>query len=484
MRPQATKIGRHRPEHSVAFEPRPSRLARSPRAFRILFFTIVALAPLPFGSVEPIPIAVWCLLLAFATPLAVIAEIPQATARLLVALLLLALSYAFVVASQAGWLAFVPPDPIWGETTALLHRRVPASAAMVHASPYYGLGPSLACGLSLALGMLVGVDRRHARALLMVVAWSGAVYALYGILAAVFEPTTLLWRERRGYEGDVIGTFTYRNTAATYFGCCSIIWVLFLCEIVRGRMPVGPAGGMRGVGEIFAGAKLEIGKRIAGSLLCLAALLMTGSRAGVVISLAGLVSAVVFFNRGLISFSFDPRRAKFTVVFGVAVVLLVQVASGALSQRLLMSGLSDEGRFDTYRATWRMIVDHPWLGVGLGAFPDTYPIYRSIPPELTGRWLLAHSTPVELAAETGLPLAALVGAMAIVALALLARGAMKRRRDAVLPLAGLTTGVVAMAHSCIDFPLQVPGFAIVITAVLGTCLSQAFRTTGRDSLRA
>ena len=72
-----------------------------------------------------------------------------------------------------------------------------------------------------------------------------------------------------------------------------------------------------------------------------------------------------------------------------------------------------------------------------------------------GVFYQAHSTPLEIAAELGLPLA----------------GLMRRRRDAVYPIAATGVGLLGRLHSLVDFPLQLPGFAIVFTAGLGLAQS-------------
>jgi hypothetical protein len=51
-----------------------------------------------------------------------------------------------------------------------------------------------------------------------------------------------------------------------------------------------------------------------------------------------------------------------------------------------------------------------------------------------------------------------------------------RRRDLGLPSAGLAVAALAACHSVIDFPLQIPGFAIVAFSVVGAGLAQSFRT--------
>ena len=95
---------------------------------------------------------------------------------------------------------------------------------------------------------------------------------------------------------------------------------------------------------------------------------------------------------------------------------------------------------------------------------------------MRGVWDLAHSTPLELAADLGLPLATVIGLAWIVILGVLIRGALRRRRDGIVPLAALAVALIGLLHSMVDFSLQIPGYAIVAFAVVGVGLGQSFRT--------
>jgi O-antigen ligase len=124
-----------------------------------------------------------------------------------------------------------------------------------------------------------------------------------------------------------------------------------------------------------------------------------------------------------------------------------------------------------------MIADHPWFGTGLGTFTWSFPSYRSAEISLRGVWDLAHSTPLELAADLGIPLAAAIGVGWILALALLIRAARRRRRDGIVSLAALSVALIGSLHSTVDFSLQIPGYAIVAFAVVGVGLGQSFQTS-------
>jgi hypothetical protein len=67
-----------------------------------------------------------------------------------------------------------------------------------------------------------------------------------------------------------------------------------------------------------------------------------------------------------------------------------------INARFDMLGLGDEGRIATWRATLRMIADHPWFGTGQGTFSWAYPAYRQPDISMWGTWDRAHNTLLRL----------------------------------------------------------------------------------------
>ena len=155
-------------------------------------------------------------------------------------------------------------------------------------------------------------------------------------------------------------------------------------------------------------------------------------------------------------------------------LLLLQVLGGKVSGRFDTQGLSDEGRLDTYRSTLRIIGDHPWFGTGLGTFAWSFPAYRSADIPMWGVFNRAHSTPLELASDLGLPLTGLIILAWLIVLGVLIRGVRTRRRDLVVPVAGLSVAILGLAHSTVDFSLQIPGYSIVVFSLVGAGLAQSF----------
>ena len=109
-------------------------------------------------------------------------------------------AYDFVLHEQLAvhpW--FVAPHPIWRQAEQALGTPLVGSVSVARNQPLFELGRPLVCLLAIASGFLVGSDRKRARQLLKIIAWSGATYAAYGIVAHFFDPTHILWYEKHAY---------------------------------------------------------------------------------------------------------------------------------------------------------------------------------------------------------------------------------------------------------------------------------------------
>jgi O-antigen ligase len=440
-----------------------------------LFLVVIAAAPLPFGSAAPPAIAFWCVVLGIGLVFARPPRLQRLHLAMLAGIALVIAGYLFVLHEQLvehPWIA--PLHPIWSEVSGITGQKLTPSASIAHNQPAYALGAPFAAILALVSGIVVGCDRVRARQALWTMAWSGAAYATYGIFSFVVFPGKILWRQKQAYLTDVTGTFVNRNTAAAYFGSCAVVWLLLLCDAVRQSLPPGPIEW-----SMFSERTLShTPKRavIACALLfvCLAAMFMTRSRGGVVLSLLMLVVAFALSFRR--DFSHLSTRMAGIAVALVIVFMLLQIMGAGVNARFNVNDLASEGRLETYRSTLRLIADYPWFGTGLGTFALSYPAYRSDRVPVLGVWDRAHSTPLELAAEVGLPLAGAIVVGWLIIFAVLMRGLIIRRRDAVIPLAGLLVGLLGNLHSMIDFSLQIPGYALVVFAVVGVGLAQSVRS--------
>jgi hypothetical protein len=436
----------------------------------VLLYLVVALAPLPLGSTEPATVAIWCVVLGVTVILASVLEIRTPQLVFIGLAAVLALMYGVVLHEQLSvhpW--FASPHPIWKETAELLQTPIEPSVSIARNQPWFAIGAPLAALLSFLSGLLVGANRKRAHQFLNVIGWSGVAYATYGIAFALVDPATGISRVR---PIPLTSTFGNRNTAAVYFGACSAIWLLFLCERIRQRVLNERSNQdlTRINHEQLWLAQFVL--LLTMMVICLLATFLTGSRAGVSLSLLGFVVAVVgFFYHDLVG-----RQGVFIAIgAGCGLVLLtLYFLAGNVVARFYHDGLIDHTRLSLYRSTLRMIADRPWLGTGLGTFASAFPAYRSDDISMYGVYEYALSSLLELAAEAGLPLASVVVIGWMIAFGVLAHGVRTRRRDRIIPAAALSVGLLAALHSLVNFSLQIPGFAIVVLGLLGVGIAQSF----------
>ena len=111
--------------------------------------------------------------------------------------------------------------------------------------------------------------------------------------------------------------------------------------------------------------------------------------------------------------------------------------------------------------TWRLFLDHPVLGTGLGTFEMVFPPYDSL---YDGKVVNhAHNDYLEALAETGL----VGGLCCLWFLGVLLRNSLKGLAElgtsfgSVLNLSGLVACSGFLVHSLVDFNLHVPANALL-----------------------
>ena len=177
----------------------------------------------------------------------------------------------------------------------------------------------------------------------------------------------------------------------------------------------------------------------AASLPLLLTLFATGSRVGV-LSLAMIVGVALVRSRRVRS-----GQGKAWLLSGLAALLLAWFAGSAFTRDTAESALSQ--RLALWRDVWTIIEQSSWFGVGWGQlnFAWTLTPLSSRAPDVFDH---AHSLPLHLAAELGLPLAGCV--LVLLGVALWRSRAAGHRR------AGATAQLMLAAvllHSLFEYPL-------------------------------
>jgi O-antigen ligase len=302
------------------------------------------------------------------------------------------------------------------------------------------------------------------------VALIGLVYALYGIVAFYIFPGTVLWFTKQAYLESVTSSFINRNSYGTYagIGLISALGAALSSYVRQGRR-VGKSVTRRAASFLVSTAGAG-GWWLAATFVIGMALVLTGSRGGILASLAGVIAfTLLVLMRG---------RNVVTAFASFLIILIVGVALFAfgdlLAARLLSQGFVDADRLAVYRITVLSILDAPWMGFGYGTFKNVFPMYRDNSLDPNGLWDKTHNTYLEMLQGLGIPLAALF-LCGLAALAVrCAYGALVRKRSATAPLVATSATVIVGLHSFVDFSMQIQAVALTWTALLASGVAQSW----------
>lgn len=385
--------------------------------------------------------------------------------RILSIFLAVCCAYALVAMVQVAPDLIGPlGDPIWQRANDLLGLNLPSRISSRAEIPRAAIGHFFLLVTSFLSGLFVGTSRRNSDVLIVVARYSILLYAVYGLAALALTPHMVLWAPKLAYHGYLTATFVNHNTAAAYVGIGCILWFClaylslqsFDFSSIRLLLLI-PSNETLAFRLMF---------RAAAGLICFFALLLTGSRGGLICTCLGLLVAV-----GLMAFG--KLKAGVWYVLGsgtVAVALLAVWLSGI--GRIGSHGVFDSGRSLVYAACIEFIRQRPILGGGAGTFADLFPALRTDDISSWGVWDYAHSTILEIAVEMGIPIAVVVIMAAAASVFIIGRSALASRdRSSLSAIAGIA--VLSYLHSTIDFSLQIPGYLIVFGIILGCGLARA-----------
>lgn len=313
---------------------------------------------------------------------------------------------------------------------------------------------------------------RRAFALMGAIAVIGIFYAGYGILNFLFFPDHLLWFPKRYYLESLTSTFVNRNSYATYAGV-TLLACFGTLFTIYGRA-AEEAGNLRRhqIAAVIQSTAGLGGVMLVGFFIIMIALMLTASRAGIGVSLAGLMVLVgLFVSRG----GKQRQRLGWIIIPVVAIALAgISIYGDLFFQRMDVVANQAGSRLAVYRLTLRSIWDSPLLGMGYGTFRDIFPMYRdtSVPPWVI--WDKAHDTYLEVLQGLGIP----VGLILIAAVGFLVflcfRGVGVRRRGAAVPAVVAASCVTVGLHSVVDFSLQMEAVALTWTSMLGMGVAQSW----------
>jgi O-antigen ligase len=214
---------------------------------------------------------------------------------------------------------------------------------------------------------------------------------------------------------------------------------------------------------------------------------LSGSRGGMVafaVQMAILAALLVSQRKG------KKTALTLGVFLVIGVVLLAWLGGGALAKRIASIHtearieLSGGLRLNVDRDGLKMFTHKPWLGWGLGVFPDIYPQFRSF---YTNFFINeAHDDYLQLLVEMG----GLGFATMLWFVIAMYRGAVKKLGNwpedinGTVALAAMLGATGILVHSFVDFNLQIPAnaalfYVFCVVAAMGTKFGQSRRRPSR-----
>lgn len=291
---------------------------------------------------------------------------------------------------------------------------------------------------------------------------AAALSAVVGLGQLVGGPNSAFYRYAVTNEGSAVGLFSNRNHQALFI---AMVWpMLALWVTGRGLEP----------------SQKRLRRWIAGTaaMALIPMVLVTGSRAGLLLAVAGLAFAAWFLRADARASRQPSKLPPWLRRAAPALIVSVIVAAGLLAaffsrdeaiQRLYATNLADERRLAQLPVLLRIAGDFLPFGSGFGGFD---PVYRYYEPDalLAPTYLNhAHNDVLELVITGGVPAAAI----ALVFLLWMAGRLLDLKgrlpgttRDHFAYLAGAMI-VLALLASVADYPLRTPIHALLFAFASG-----------------
>lgn len=353
----------------------------------------------------------------------------------LAACTLLVVAVTGVPAVRASWLAVWARVPRWATALAMGTAVLGLASAARAPRPVYAF-TEVAMFVMMGIGVVTVAASGRARAR------SGLALVAVGTLAG-YALSVLPFHLADIASGEV-GVWPFRHLGFSHMRQVNHLHVWFL------PLVWACAAGAR-TGWARAGLRTV-------AAVTVALMVATFGRGILMALVAGIVVAVLAVRAGRVAFL---REILSSAVLGLGGWVLLFAGSATVLDRA-DAGLN--GRADLWAGAVRMVVEHPWLGVG--------PMHYVYAPSPLGAH--PHNLVLQLASEWGVPAMLLMAALALGAGAGWLRHAHRAQTSDAAWMAGLTAAFAgALAYSLVDGILIAPVSQIMATLVLGALVAEA-----------
>jgi O-antigen ligase len=435
------------------------------RLERVIFVDLlgaVVFSVLAFGAVEPWSLAIFeinALLLAVLLALGFVIDPRLDWRRLRVALpvaALLLLGVAQIIPFGSASPADAPENQALAELTARTLSLDPHATRETTVK-------LLALAIYFVAALITLGDARRRRIVFVLLTIFGFAGSIFAIVQRLTYNGRMYWVRP---VSDYIAPYGPYGNYNHFAGFIELILPLPFAYLLLARIRPEPRGlwlfsvVMMAVAVVFSlsrGGMLAIGVEMIG-LLIIAATNCGVNDGGHAAKGNKLIGAVVLVAVAAIALwiGYEPLVKRFTLT-----------REGAQEHSVVT-------RVEYWRASWRMFLDHPVYGVGLGAFPAVYPAYGHSSAKYE-RLEQTHNDYLQLLTDAGLSGAAL-GLWFLFEVIRVARRqwpklAVARSQDRALVIGGYTAVTGLLIHSFTDFNLQIAANALLFLLVVALATS-------------
>ena len=364
-------------------------------------------------------------------------------------------------------------EDIAHQNWARLNSQPPAPISASPGLTFDGLAKLLSYGALFLIAAYLGKDPTKAQRIITIAAIACAAAGLSGL--AIYSGIEFNFMNQVGdaAQGRLSGPFTNPNIFAAYLTQGLTISLGFLTFSKHAFI----TSNKRFI-KLLVNTSELLHKNtfaLAGFTLISSALLLTGSRGGVIAALSGI--GLLYLLKSLTSKARQTSSILGVIALICAVFFLNSTSSHILSDRLDTNSLWDQdGRQEVHQLTLSMMKSEMLLGHGLNSFQDSAPGYET-ENNLTNRrvpHLYAHSTYLEFIAGMGAPAAGLFIASIIIVLARCLNGFITRRSlYKRYPAIALASAAALGAHAFVDDPFLIPAVAATFSIILGVGVAQS-----------
>ncbi|HAX91395.1 MAG TPA: hypothetical protein DCY07_04205, partial [Rhodospirillaceae bacterium] len=380
-----------------------------------------------------------------------------------------------------SWTPAAWHHPLWIEAQTLLGDVAGAVAVDrgVVAESLLRFSGYIACFL---LAFVAARDGARAKLIVITVAGAGVAYAAYGLIAQSMGGESILWFKKWAYQGFLTSTFVNKNSYAAYAGFGLICCLPLIHQHFKHKTADAVLAKRSKAAAFFAALTLKDYAILFAPLVILAALALTGSRAGVASSLLGVFGyfiAMAVHNRK------KSRGWVWLATVGLALFVgFVAMGGDALQERLDQNKMGEDfaSRAAAYQLEAQAIGDNPWLGFGLGSFDGAFKLYRD--STLQNWFHHAHNDYLEMIMDLGFPVALILFLSLALLISACASGLWQRRRDAHFTAIALGASLLVMTHALVDFSLHIPAIAATYAALLGVGVAQSWSVHKKNGEKA